>query len=142
MKKIIIISMLWSLPSLAQELPPTPEQVHQTVAQNWAKFCAKCHEADGKATNVGDYLGAPADLNEATKDKTAEELFEIIAEGKNKKMPAFKKKLTQKEIENLSYYINYSSLVEKVMSRRERLDKELKRIKEDYEYLPECENVE
>jgi len=33
-------------------------------------------------------------------------------------------------------------LVEKVMSRRERLDKELKRIKEDYEYLPECENVE
>lgn len=141
MKKIIIISMLWSLPSLAQELPPTPEETYATVAQNWEKFCSKCHLSNGKATNVGAYLGAPTDLNEATKDKTAEELFEIISEG-NKKMPSFKKKLTQKEIENLSYYINYSSLVEKVMSRRERLDKELKRIKEDYEYLPECENVE
>ena len=128
MKKLFIIIMLWSLPVYADE--------PQTVRQNWNKYCKKCHGADGVATKIGLRLKSPENIYEAMKDKTVEEIFEAIRDGKNK-MPGFKKKLSKQEIEELAAHIDYSSLVKKVMDRRGQMEKELNEIQENYEVLPE-----
>lgn len=145
MKKFIIIAMLWSLPVSAQEireqLVEAKQDGSQTVAQNWAKHCAKCHDIEGKSTNVGSYVGAPYDIYEATKGKELEDILKLLNEGKNK-MPSFKKKMTEQELFAIASYIDYTNLVNRVMKRRARLEKELKRIKEEYKYLPECEVVQ
>ena len=129
MKKLFIIIMLWSLPVYAEE--------PKTVRQNWNKHCKKCHGADGVATKIGLRLKSPENIYEAMKDKTIEEIFEAIRDGKNK-MPGFKKKLSKQEIEELAAHIDYSSLVKKVMDRRGQMEKELNDIQENYEVLPEC----
>jgi mono/diheme cytochrome c family protein len=128
MKKLFIIIMLWSLPVYADE--------PKTVRQNWNKHCKKCHGADGVATKIGLRLKSPENIYEAMKDKTVEEIFEAIRDGKNK-MPGFKKKLSKQEIEELAAHIDYSSLVKKVMDRRGQMEKELNEIQENYEVLPE-----
>ena len=129
MKKLFIIIMLWSLPAYAEE--------PKTVKQNWNKYCKKCHGADGTATKIGLRLKSPENIYEAMKDKTVEEIFEAIRDGKNK-MPGFKKKLSKQEIEELAAHIDYSSLVKKVMDRRGQMEKGLNGIQENYEVLPEC----
>ena len=129
MKKLFIVIMLWSLPAYAEE--------PKTVKQNWNKHCKKCHGADGVATKIGLRLKSPENIYEAMKDKTIEEIFEAIRDGKNK-MPGFKKKLSKQEIEELAAHIDYSSLVKKVMDRRGKMEKELNDIQENYEVLPEC----
>ncbi len=129
MKKLFIIMMLWSFSAHAEE--------PRTVNQNWNKYCKKCHGADGVATKIGLRLKSPENIYEAMKDKTIEEIFEAIRDGKNK-MPSFKKKLSKQEIEELAAHIDYSSLVKKVMERRGQIEKELKEIQENYEVLPDC----
>ena len=123
MKKLFIIIMLWSLPAYAEE--------PKTVKQNWNKHCKKCHGADGVATKIGLRLKSPENIYEAMKDKTIEEIFEAIRDGKNK-MPGFKKKLSKQEIEELAAHIDYSSLVKKVMDRRGQIEKGLNEIQENY----------
>ena len=128
MKKLFIIMMLWSFSAHAEE--------PRTVNQNWNKYCKKCHGADGVATKIGLRLKSPENIYEAMKDKTIEEIFEAIRDGKNK-MPSFKKKLSKQEIEELAAHIEYSSLVKKVMDKRGQMETELKNIRENYEELPE-----
>ena len=135
MKKIIIISMLWSLPLLAQENP------QRTVKENWVKYCVLCHGKDGKATALGLKRGAPEDVYRASDGKTVEQIFKVITEGGDG-MRGFETKMTEEERKEMAQHIEYSTIINNVMNRRQRIEEELKRIKEDYEYLPECENVE
>jgi cytochrome c6 len=107
------------------------------VGKVWNKHCKKCHGADGDATKIGLKMKSPENLYEASMGKTVEEIIQSIHDGKNK-MPSFKKKLTEQEIHDLAAYINYSSLVNKVMESKGRLQEELDSIQRDYKNLPEC----
>ena len=67
--------------------------------------CAKCHGLKGKVTKRGENLGAKnfADLN-WQKTITDNEIINAITNGKNK-MPSWKGKITQNEIEELVHYV-------------------------------------
>ena len=66
--------------------------------------CQGCHGADGKATAIGKKLGA-RDFQDADVAKMSEdELEKITKDGKNK-MPAYKGKITDKQIDDLVKYI-------------------------------------
>ena len=54
-------------------------------------------------------------------------------------MPSFKKKLTEDEIRELAAHIEYSCLINKVMGKKEKIEKELDSIRRNYKSLPECE---
>jgi cytochrome c553 len=122
MKKLIIITMLWSLPALAEE--------PKSVLYNWQTRCASCHGSEGDAE----------DLYDSAKNDSAESILAKvrICEKKDKKnIP-----LTEEEMRELSIHIEYSALVKKVLDRRKRLQSELNHIKRDYKELPECEKVQ
>jgi cytochrome c6 len=66
--------------------------------------CQSCHGADGMATAIGKKLGA-RDFQDPDVRKTTEaDLAKIIEQGKNK-MPSYKGKLTQAQIQALASYI-------------------------------------
>ena len=110
----------------------------KTIQQNWNKHCKKCHGADGDATKIGLRMGSPENIYEAAKHSAVEEIFNVIYEGE-KKMPSFKKKLTEAEIRELAAHIEYSCLINKVMSKKGKIEKELNIIRQEYKNLPECE---
>jgi cytochrome c6 len=68
----------------------------------YASKCASCHGKDGKGTSVGLKMGAKDLAKEM--DEPLKELVEDIEKGE-KKMPAFKGKLTPEEIEAVAKYI-------------------------------------
>tara|TARA_R110002126_G_scaffold28778_2_gene95791 strand:+ start:4808 stop:5212 length:405 start_codon:yes stop_codon:yes gene_type:complete len=126
-----MLCLLVPLVSLAEE--------PKTIRENWQKHCKKCHGDEGEATKIGLRLKSPENIYEEAQNKTVEEILETIRDGKNK-MPAFNKKLTEQEMNELAVHIEYSSLVKKVLDKRERIQRELKNIQRDYKVLPECEN--
>jgi cytochrome c6 len=66
--------------------------------------CQACHGADGKATAIGKKLGAK-DFQDPDVVKLSEaDLAKITEDGKNK-MPAYKGKLTDDQINALAKYI-------------------------------------
>lgn len=66
--------------------------------------CARCHGADGSGqTDVGRKLEAP-DLRERGKEMGTRKIVRIITKGRDE-MPAFKKKLTKRQISSLASYI-------------------------------------
>lgn len=66
--------------------------------------CQSCHGADGRATPIGKKLGA-RDFQDPDVAKMSEaDLVKITTEGKNK-MPAYKGKLTDKQIAELAKFI-------------------------------------
>lgn len=109
----------------------------RTVQQNWNKYCKKCHGTDGDATKIGLRMGSPENIYDAAEHSDFENIFNVILEGE-KKMPSFKKKLSEAEIKELAAHIEYSCLIKKVMSKRDKIEKELKSIREEYGNLPEC----
>ena len=111
----------------------------KSVLYNWTKHCKKCHGEDGVATKIGVRMKSPENIYDAMKEKSIEEIFQSIRDGK-KKMPSFKKKLTEQEMRELAIHIEYSSLVKSVLDKRGRVEKELNDIRNDYKILPECEN--
>lgn len=71
-------------------------------ADVFTKKCAACHGKDGKAqTPMAQRLGA-TDLTALKKGE--KDVEKAVAEGKGK-MPAFKGKLTDKEIHEVSEYV-------------------------------------
>jgi cytochrome c6 len=75
-----------------------------TAADLYKSKCQSCHGADGKATAVGKKLGA-RDFQDPEVAKMSEaDLATITSAGKNK-MPAYKGKLKDDQINALAKYI-------------------------------------
>jgi mono/diheme cytochrome c family protein len=76
----------------------------QSTADLYKTKCQGCHGADGHATAIGKKLGAK-DFQDPDIAKMSEaDLAKITADGKNK-MPAYKGKLTDDQINALAKYI-------------------------------------
>ena len=134
MRYLTSITLLFlSLPVLAQEPVIVPELMERN--------CGKCHDENGKRTNVGAYLGSPEDVFQAVDGKPIDEIVELITHGKNK-MPGFAKKLTEREILLIATSIDYINIERRIKKKYERVDQELERIKRDYPDLPPCEEVQ
>jgi cytochrome c6 len=71
------------------------------AADLYAKRCASCHGKDGKATAVGQKMGAK-DLTEVKGSEA--EIAATISNGKGK-MTAYKGKLSDEEINSLAGYV-------------------------------------
>ena len=107
---------------------------------NWEGKCMKCHGTGQYTTTDGSKFGAPDNLFKEVLGKSIEEISTAIREGQEK-MPSFKGKLTDKEIEELAIFIEYGSYVYKIKQRSIRIDRELDNIKRDYKDLPECDSI-
>jgi mono/diheme cytochrome c family protein len=66
--------------------------------------CQACHGADGKATPIGKKLGARDFQDPDVAKMSEDELEKITKDGKNK-MPGYKGKITDKQIDELVKYI-------------------------------------
>jgi cytochrome c6 len=68
--------------------------------------CSTCHAADGSGnTQMGKTLGVPDLHSDGVQKKTDAELIDAITNGVEKKMPAYKGKLTDAQIKDLVGYI-------------------------------------
>jgi mono/diheme cytochrome c family protein len=69
--------------------------------------CAKCHGKDGRGKTLKGRLTHARDLTPAQwqNDVTDERLFNSISNGRGKKMPSFKKKLSEADIDALVAYV-------------------------------------
>ena len=69
--------------------------------------CAKCHGKDGRGKTLQGRLTHARDLTPAQwqNDVTDERLFNSISNGRGKKMPSFKKELSEAEIDGLVAYV-------------------------------------
>ena len=135
MKILIVIAMLWSLPALAEEKPK------RTINENWTRYCALCHGNDGKATEFGLKKGAPEDVYKASEGKTIEQIFKVITEG-GQWMRGFEKKMTEEERLEMAQHIDYTVILNRVLEKRKRIQKELDSIKKNYHNLPECDVIQ
>ena len=76
----------------------------QTAQDLYKSKCQGCHGADGKATTIGKKLGAKDFQDPDVAKLTEADLANITEAGKNK-MPAYKGKLTDDQINSLAKYI-------------------------------------
>ena len=76
---------------------PTPADLYKSK-------CQSCHGADGKATTVGKKLGARDFQDPDVASMSEEDLAKITTDGKSK-MPAYKGKLKEDQIQGLAKYI-------------------------------------
>jgi cytochrome c6 len=68
--------------------------------------CAACHAADGSGNSAtGKALATPDLRSEEVQKQTDAQLIDSIANGKGKKMPAYKGKLTDDQVKQLVGYI-------------------------------------
>ncbi len=80
------------------------------AGQTYAKQCAGCHAKDGTgvpkmAKTLKEELAELNLVDEPTQKKADADLIRTITEGQNKKMPAFAKKLTAAQIQDLVAYL-------------------------------------
>ena len=85
------------LTSTAFAADPKPADLYKSK-------CQSCHGADGKATTVGKKLGARDFQDPDVASMSEEDLAKITSAGKNK-MPAYKGKLKEHQIQALAKYI-------------------------------------
>ena len=76
------------------------------AASIFSSKCAKCHGRDGRSKTMRGKLMHARDLSDGSwqNDVTDERLFNSISNGKGK-MPAFKKKLSDSDIDALVSYV-------------------------------------
>lgn len=94
--KVIISVMVLSL-VVAMAVPAVAED----AAALYKSKCQVCHGPDGKGSAAGQKMGAKPFSEVKASDK---ELVEITQNGKNK-MPAYKDKLTEEQINELVKYV-------------------------------------
>jgi mono/diheme cytochrome c family protein len=82
----------------------TPTSINPAVT--YSRNCASCHGKDGRSKSVKGKLRHARDLTDARwqEDATDERIFNSIENGRGK-MPAFKRKLTNEQIESLVSYV-------------------------------------
>ena len=74
------------------------------TASLYKSKCQGCHGAAGKATPMGKKIGARDFQDPDVASMSADELATVTKDGKNK-MPAYKGKLTDQQIDELVKYI-------------------------------------
>jgi cytochrome c6 len=78
----------------------------QDAATLFKTKCAACHDADGSGSgSMGKQLGVTDLRADAVQKQTDAQLNDSITNGKGKKMPAYKGKLTDDQIKGLVGYI-------------------------------------
>ncbi len=81
----------------------------RSAPQLYARYCASCHGADGRAKTSKGKFSHARDLTEAQwhDDVTDERIFNSIMNGRSVRgnMPAFSDKLNEKEVEALVSYV-------------------------------------
>ena len=76
----------------------------QSAQDLYKSTCQGCHGADGRGSVVGQKLGAKAFHDPGVEKMSRSALKKTISDGKNK-MPAYKGKLTEQQIDALVKYI-------------------------------------
>ncbi len=90
---VVVLAAAIAVPALAQEA--------KEAAALYRARCAACHGPSGQPTATGKKMGA----QDLTSTKlTAERAKEIITNG-DKKMPAYKSKLSPEQIQDLATYV-------------------------------------
>ena len=94
-----------SLTGVAMHGKPDPRSP-RTAAASYAKYCSSCHGRDGRAKSLKARLKHARDFTDRSwQDDTSDErIFNAISNGK-RKMPSFKKKLSEAEIDDLVSYV-------------------------------------
>jgi mono/diheme cytochrome c family protein len=91
---IAVCSLFWAFTAASAQAPPSDARL--TESPVFQKNCAKCH---GKSAE-GRHFGGPSLVSEKTTAASADELREIITNGKHH-MPKYSGKLTPEEINTL-----------------------------------------
>jgi len=106
---VLISFCLWlnptstASPSTGAESSAIPESDARSL---YNKRCADCHGRDGRSKSFKGKLTHARDLTDAQwQDRVSDErIYNSISNGKEK-MPAFKKKLSEAEINSLTAYV-------------------------------------
>jgi cbb3-type cytochrome c oxidase subunit III len=87
----------------AQQTNDKPRDAHAIFERN----CATCHGKDGRAKTLKAKFNKARDLTDAAwqAEVSDERIYNSIANGRGKKMPAFAKKLSRAEVEGLAAYV-------------------------------------
>ena len=82
------------------------QQSNADAAAVYARHCAKCHGKDGRAKTLKAKFNKARDLTEASWQRhvTDERIFNSIMHGGDK-MPSFKKKLSEAQVESLVTFV-------------------------------------
>ena len=98
-----VVVLLFAVPALS--LAPSTHAADDAAALFKAK-CAACHGPDGSGgTATGKAMGTPDLRSEDVQKQTDAQLIDSTTNGKGKKMPAYKGKLTDDQIKQLVGYI-------------------------------------
>jgi len=85
------------------------ENSDRDAAQLYGKYCSSCHGKDGRAKTVKAKFNHARDLADSKwqDDVSDERIFNSIMNGRNQRgnMPAFSKKLNEREAESLVTYV-------------------------------------
>ena len=98
----VVVVLVFSYVSRAHEGIEVPGDAKTTFDDK----CASCHGKDGRAKSLHAKHVHARDLTDAAwqNDVSDERLFNSISNGRNK-MPAFKKKLSEAQIDELVAYV-------------------------------------
>jgi len=98
-----VVVLLFAVPALS--LTRSTRAADDPAALFKAK-CATCHAADGSGNSAtGKALGTPDLRSEDVQKQTDAQLIDSTTNGKGKKMPAYKGKLTDDQIKQLVGYV-------------------------------------
>jgi len=87
-------------------LSTVPVHADGDAASLFKAKCAVCHGADGSGnTAMGKQMQSPDLRSEEVQKQTDAQLIDATTNGKGKKMPAYKGKLTDDQIKQLVAYI-------------------------------------
>ena len=110
LKSLILISIaaVLSISFIAYAKPVPSEATAPDAKALFDGTCAKCHGKDGRAKSWHAKHEHARDLTKADwqNDVSDERIFNSISNGKGK-MPAFKKKLTDDQIDSLVTYVRH-----------------------------------
>jgi mono/diheme cytochrome c family protein len=92
---LFLLSLVWSGPLQAQD-----------AGALFKTKCSACHAADGSGSGpMGKQLGVTDLRSDDVQKETDAQLTDSVANGKGKKMPAYKGKLTDDQIKGLVGYL-------------------------------------
>ena len=102
----LIASLLFVTLSVAASQPAA---IERPAPQLYRRYCVSCHGPDGRSKTSKGKFSHARDLTDAQwqEDVTDERLFNSIMNGRNVRgnMPAFSKKVNEKEVESLVSFV-------------------------------------
>jgi mono/diheme cytochrome c family protein len=124
----VLVTSIFTLTTLTISAAPEPKAEKKSVGETlYLKKCAACHGKDGKGvekmatmlkTEIADYTKVTL-TPELTKE------WQLVLKEGNKKMPAFKEKLTEAELDSVFAYVSSFTLKpSKVKSEKKSKDED------------------